>query len=54
MNEKIETTKKKTVVKKADNSKKYWMTENEFTGIISLLRRNNLRMGFEYCIRSRT
>jgi len=34
MNEKIETTKKKTVVKKADNSKKYWMTENEFTGII--------------------
>ena len=34
MNKKTESTNKQTVVKKADNSKKFWMTENEFTGIV--------------------
>jgi quercetin dioxygenase-like cupin family protein len=34
MNKKTESTNKHVVVKKADNSKKYWMTKNEFTGIV--------------------
>lgn len=34
MNDRIEETTKKLSVKKWDSSKKYWMTENEFTGIV--------------------
>lgn len=34
MNKKIETTDKKTVIAKSTNSKKYWMTDREFTGIV--------------------
>lgn len=33
-NKKIETTSKKVVIKKWADSKKYWMTKNEFTGIV--------------------
>lgn len=34
MNKKTPETKKKTVIKKWNSSKKYWMTENEFTGMV--------------------
>ena len=34
MSERIEKTTKKLVIKKWESSKKFWMTENEFTGII--------------------
>lgn len=34
MNEKINTTDKKLVIKKWESDKKFWMTENEFTGIV--------------------
>ncbi|WP_338763810.1 cupin domain-containing protein [Bernardetia sp. ABR2-2B] len=34
MNRKIESTDKKLIVKQWEASKKYWMTENEFTGIV--------------------
>ena len=34
MNKRIDTTNKLAVIKKASNSKKYWMTDKEFTGIV--------------------
>lgn len=34
MNHKTESTNKQTVVKKSDNSTKYWMTKKEFTGVV--------------------
>jgi len=34
MSKKIETTNKETVVKKANNSKKFWMSKGEYTGIV--------------------
>lgn len=34
MNRRITQTNKKTVIKKWESGKKYWMTENEFTGIV--------------------
>ena len=34
MNSRIKSTSKLTIIKKADSSKKYWMTEKEFTGIV--------------------
>ena len=34
MNERIKKTNKKLVIKKWESSKKFWMTENEFTGIV--------------------
>lgn len=34
MNERTEQTSKKLVIKKWDAGKKFWMTENEFTGIL--------------------
>lgn len=34
MNERTEQTSKKLVIKKWDTGKKFWMTENEFTGIL--------------------
>lgn len=34
MNKRIVNTNKKTVIKKWESSKKFWMTESEFTGIV--------------------
>jgi len=34
MSQKTQATNKETVVKKWDNSKKFWMTDKEFTGIV--------------------
>lgn len=34
MSEKIKSTNKKLVIKRWESDKKFWMTENEFTGIV--------------------
>lgn len=34
MNERIKSSNKKTVIKKFGESKKYWMTDKEYTGIV--------------------